>query len=43
VREQLAAARQATARRERWLEAASAPPPIVRAHRDGRLLEESLS
>jgi argininosuccinate lyase len=42
VREQLAAAREATARRERWLAEASAPPPIVRAHRDGRLLAERL-
>jgi argininosuccinate lyase len=42
VREQLEAARQATVRRERWLEEASAPPPIVRAHRDGRLLAETL-
>jgi argininosuccinate lyase len=42
VREQLELAAAATARSERWLEQASAPPPIVSAHREGRLLAETL-
>jgi argininosuccinate lyase len=42
VREQLELALAATARSERWLEQAAVPPPIVRAHRDGRLLSETL-
>ncbi|HVR28941.1 MAG TPA: argininosuccinate lyase [Thermoanaerobaculia bacterium] len=42
VREQLAQARAATARHQRWLEEASTLPPIVRAHREGRLLAETL-
>jgi argininosuccinate lyase len=43
VREQLELLRAAASRLERWLEQASAPPPIVRAQRDGRLLEDALS
>ena len=42
VREQLDLASEALARHRAWLEDASAPSPIVRAHRDGRLLVESL-
>jgi argininosuccinate lyase len=41
VREQLELARDASAQHRRWLEAADTPP-IVRAHRDGRLLEDAL-
>jgi len=43
VREQLGEASAAAARLERWLDAASAPPPIVRAQREGRLLAETLT
>ena len=42
VREQLDEARAATSRHRCWLEEAAAPPPIVRAHREGRLLAETL-
>jgi argininosuccinate lyase len=42
VREQLERARDATARHARWLECASEPPPIQRAHRAGRLVAETL-
>jgi argininosuccinate lyase len=42
VREQLELASAATARSERWLERAAAPPPIVSAHHEGRLLAETL-
>jgi argininosuccinate lyase len=43
VRDQLASAREALARHQRWLEEASAPPPIVRAHRERRLLAEAIT
>jgi argininosuccinate lyase len=42
VREQLGEASAASARLERWLEERREPPPIVRAHREDRLLEEAL-
>jgi argininosuccinate lyase len=42
VLEQLESASAALAAHEKWLEVASVPPPIVRAHRDGRLLAEAI-
>jgi argininosuccinate lyase len=42
VLEQLESASAALAAHENWLEVASVPPPIVRAHRDGRLLAEAI-
>jgi argininosuccinate lyase len=42
VEEQLVHAESALEGHRRWLEAASAPPPIVRAHREGRLVGETL-
>jgi argininosuccinate lyase len=42
VEAQLAQASAALEGHRRWLERASAPPPIVRAHRDGALMAETL-
>ncbi len=42
VREQIEGVRDALARHRRWLDGASSAPPIVRAHRDGKLLAEVL-
>ena len=42
VREQLEEARVALALHRRWLDVASAPPPIVVAHRDGKLVADVL-
>jgi argininosuccinate lyase len=43
VREQLERVRAALARHAAWLESAGAPPPIVRAHREGTLLADVVS
>ena len=42
VSEQLELARAAMSRHERWLADAGQPPPILRAHRAGRLVAETL-